>query len=91
MPRRHEERDVAQPVLVEPPDEREEHLARGGEGEAREERGALTRRRARPQRDEHRPRDGGRGVLARARPELVEREAEGDRRHDERFHGSILA
>ena len=88
--RRHEERDVAEPVFVEAPDEREEDLARGREQQAREQRRALRGRAARHSVAQDEPGHGVHHELAVRRPVLVDEQAERDRRDDHRVHERII-
>jgi hypothetical protein len=86
VPRRHEERDVAQPVAIQAPREREHDFAGGGDREARGERDARVAGTAREEREAHDPRRGARGGLAVRGPVLVEGESEEDGRDDGEVH-----
>ena len=88
VPRRDEERDVAQAVVVQAPHQREEHLAGGGVDEAGEEGGALRGNGDEPQPGEDRPREEVHGQLAVGAAVPVDDEADRDRRDDEAVHGA---
>jgi hypothetical protein len=74
--RRHEERQVVQPVGVDAPDERAGDLAERREGNDAECLRAPLHRHARQRGREHDPRDGAEEELLRVAREVIEREQE---------------